>query len=644
MLIESIRSEPLCFHAIPFNNPKIQYTFQAKNLDQKREWCLLLKNVILESYQAIPSHAKQIVLGLGQKTSGLNTENKHKVFPVHLNRKLSAPEYLEKRCKAQQNKASSNNLINCNNTNTNLSLGLQFSNLQKGFRLRKSLKKSVPLISGRNSAANNLMNNNLGNNSGNNASDVDMNKEMDKSDKASTDLPMHLMDHNNDLTKSVEQRETNELISSYEENNHAMEISYNDKLVSNDIPSCLSSTSLTTTNDSYTDSGVGSTNSVCCYSQLATPISLGSSIASIESNATTTTANSYSTGYSRSTNSSTKLVSLCSGINQSAGNQSSTDDFNELMINEQLRDHESNIKLANGIKQPTFKNKRCTNRCCHNDLANRYGAKMFDSSPSASLTRFDSETKANYLHHHSKFYRHSKYLHLNHPEEVEFRPQTQVRRVQSFTIGNKNLNSRLLTNYSSTSNKSFALNAGCSSSNNGSALLQHTVSFRKSPNDLVLAKLRHLHRRPGIVAAQKQMYKQQKMQQLNEMKLQELNLNNNNNNAESESTVSNLLNEDKPDAPTKSNDESNSKNQTERMFDSKEDCSSSDDDEKEDEKKAKKFIKPNSKLSKTKDSNSMEELSPTLPEIWLKKHEKHYFKDNMKLKSGSLPRNFEGFL
>lgn len=657
MLIESIRSEPLCFHAIPFNNPKIQYTFQAKNLDQKREWCLLLKNVILESYNTIPMHAKQIVLGLGQKTSGnLGTENKHKVFPVHLNRKLSAPEYLEKRaCKAQQ-KLSSTNLVNpitpnCNGSN--LSLGLQFSSLQKGFKLRKSLKKGVHLIGGRN---NNVLNNNL-----NIKKSIEF-KEITINESTATDLPMH---NNEEIQTEQQQREL--IIKSYEDNNHQNRFdkemeSDSDKLaIVNNISNCLSSTSLTTTNDSYTDSGVGSTSSVCCYSQLrlTTPISLGSSIASIESNATTTTANShYSTGYSQSSGSTnSKLtghllqcssIEQCSSIiNQSSinGNQGSTDDFNEINV------HESTIK-SNPLK--TFKNKRCTNRCCSDP---RYGFnnRLFDASPSASLTGFDSN-KVNYLHHSSKFYnaayRHSKYLNLN-PEEIELRPHNrQVRRVQSFTIGNKNINSRLLTNYSSSSNKSFALNS-CTGTNS-SAILQHTVSFRKSPNvDLVLAKLRHLHRRPAIVAAQKQKYKQQKMQQLNELKLQDLNLNNNQDQMEQND---NVMNDD------------NSNNQTNNSIfrnDCLEDSSSSEDENDEIKKNAiQKLIKPN-KLSKTKDSNSMEfhgsmeELSPkqssirtfdldspTLPQIWLKKHEKNFHsKDAPTLKRiGSLPRNFEACL
>jgi hypothetical protein len=40
---------------------------QARNLEQKREWALQLKRVILENYDAvIPHHARQLVLQLGQ--------------------------------------------------------------------------------------------------------------------------------------------------------------------------------------------------------------------------------------------------------------------------------------------------------------------------------------------------------------------------------------------------------------------------------------------------------------------------------------------------------------------------------------------------------------------------------------------------
>ncbi|KAG8272206.1 Pleckstrin y domain-containing G member 1 [Homalodisca vitripennis] len=72
MLIESVPGEPLSFHVIPFDNPRLQYTLQARNLEQKREWTLQLKRVILENYNAvIPSHARQLVMQLGQnRTDG----------------------------------------------------------------------------------------------------------------------------------------------------------------------------------------------------------------------------------------------------------------------------------------------------------------------------------------------------------------------------------------------------------------------------------------------------------------------------------------------------------------------------------------------------------------------------------------------
>ena len=44
--------------------------FQARNLDQKREWTMQLKRVILENYSAdIPAHARQLVMELGNSKS-----------------------------------------------------------------------------------------------------------------------------------------------------------------------------------------------------------------------------------------------------------------------------------------------------------------------------------------------------------------------------------------------------------------------------------------------------------------------------------------------------------------------------------------------------------------------------------------------
>jgi len=49
------------------------HLLQARNLEQKREWTLQLKRVILENYNAvIPLHARQLVMELGQsRTEGM---------------------------------------------------------------------------------------------------------------------------------------------------------------------------------------------------------------------------------------------------------------------------------------------------------------------------------------------------------------------------------------------------------------------------------------------------------------------------------------------------------------------------------------------------------------------------------------------
>lgn len=94
MLIESIPGEPLCFHVIPFNNPRHQHTLQAKSLEQKREWTLQLKRVILENYNAvIPSHARQLVMELGQNRTD-DVPSLEKTTPKRIH---SIPEYLERR-------------------------------------------------------------------------------------------------------------------------------------------------------------------------------------------------------------------------------------------------------------------------------------------------------------------------------------------------------------------------------------------------------------------------------------------------------------------------------------------------------------------------------------------------------------------
>ncbi|XP_018349106.1 PREDICTED: uncharacterized protein LOC108752631 isoform X1 [Trachymyrmex septentrionalis] len=108
MLIESIPGEPLSFHVIPFDNPRLQYTLQARNLEQKREWTLQIKRVILENYNAvIPSHARQLVLQLGQTQQEADDALTDKGSA----KKHSAPpEYLEKRKQERERRRSETSL------------------------------------------------------------------------------------------------------------------------------------------------------------------------------------------------------------------------------------------------------------------------------------------------------------------------------------------------------------------------------------------------------------------------------------------------------------------------------------------------------------------------------------------------------
>ncbi|XP_042893187.1 uncharacterized protein LOC122267221 isoform X2 [Penaeus japonicus] len=110
MLIESVPGEPLSFHVIPFDNPRMQYTLEARSLEQKREWTLQLKRVILENYSAnIPAHARQLVMELGQSKPDdvLMSEVRSSGRRAH-----HAPEYLEKRKVDRERRRSSEGGLN----------------------------------------------------------------------------------------------------------------------------------------------------------------------------------------------------------------------------------------------------------------------------------------------------------------------------------------------------------------------------------------------------------------------------------------------------------------------------------------------------------------------------------------------------
>lgn len=68
MLVEQVRGEPLSFHILPFDNPRLQCTLRARSPQHKREWTSQIKRVILENYSAvIPNHARKLVMQLGQE-------------------------------------------------------------------------------------------------------------------------------------------------------------------------------------------------------------------------------------------------------------------------------------------------------------------------------------------------------------------------------------------------------------------------------------------------------------------------------------------------------------------------------------------------------------------------------------------------
>ncbi|XP_044008468.1 putative uncharacterized protein DDB_G0282133 isoform X2 [Aphidius gifuensis] len=107
MLIESIPGEACSFHVIPFDNPRLQYTLQARNTEQKREWTLQIKRVMLENYNAvIPVHAQELVLQIGQNQN--NNDNINTNFDkISMKKQYSSPpEYLERRKQDKERRRS----------------------------------------------------------------------------------------------------------------------------------------------------------------------------------------------------------------------------------------------------------------------------------------------------------------------------------------------------------------------------------------------------------------------------------------------------------------------------------------------------------------------------------------------------------
>ncbi|KAJ8966571.1 hypothetical protein NQ314_003466, partial [Rhamnusium bicolor] len=105
MLVEQVRGEPLSFHVLPFDNPRLQCTLKARSPQHKREWTLQIKRVILENYSAvIPNHARQLVLQLGQDLNdGEDTNDKWSPL-----KQYSTPHYLERRSRVRKTRDFTN--------------------------------------------------------------------------------------------------------------------------------------------------------------------------------------------------------------------------------------------------------------------------------------------------------------------------------------------------------------------------------------------------------------------------------------------------------------------------------------------------------------------------------------------------------
>lgn len=101
MLIEKIEGQPLVFNTVPFDNPKALCSFQAKNLDKKRDWCLQMKEVIIKSFEVkIPVHVRDILMSLtnaGNQAEPSNGGASNKSSSEGGSRAIRAPNYLQRK-------------------------------------------------------------------------------------------------------------------------------------------------------------------------------------------------------------------------------------------------------------------------------------------------------------------------------------------------------------------------------------------------------------------------------------------------------------------------------------------------------------------------------------------------------------------
>lgn len=104
MLIETLEGQPLVFNTVPFDNPKALSSFQADNLDKKRDWCLQMKEVIIKSFEVkIPVHVRDLLMSL-TKSNSVDLNSSIKSTSSDTTKAIHAPKYLERKRNKQDKK------------------------------------------------------------------------------------------------------------------------------------------------------------------------------------------------------------------------------------------------------------------------------------------------------------------------------------------------------------------------------------------------------------------------------------------------------------------------------------------------------------------------------------------------------------
>lgn len=105
MLIETIEGQPLVFNTVPFDSPKALHSFQADNLEKKRDWCLQMKEVIIKSFEVkIPTHVRDLLMSLTKSNAADVNAPPAKASTSDAAKAIRAPNYLDKKRSKQDRK------------------------------------------------------------------------------------------------------------------------------------------------------------------------------------------------------------------------------------------------------------------------------------------------------------------------------------------------------------------------------------------------------------------------------------------------------------------------------------------------------------------------------------------------------------